>query len=81
MDNNEQEQLIHETDSPAPETGDSSPAPARNAILWLLGGAYLVYTGYGLIKGFVQHDASSSVGFFLIGIVFLLTGAVLVFFG
>ena len=53
----------------------------RNSILWLLGGIYLVYTAYNLIKGYVTGAEGSSLLFMLIGIFFGVTGVILAYLG
>ena len=50
----------------------------RSYILWLLGGAYLVYTCYSLIRGYAAGEEDVSVVLLLIGIAFGGIGAALV---
>lgn len=49
----------------------------RSFVLWILGGIYLVYTGYQLCKGYLDGAEGSSVGFFIAGAAFVVLGAVL----
>lgn len=53
----------------------------RNALLWVLGGAYLVYTGYNLCSGYIRGEEGSAIWFFLIGLLFAGFGIFLVVMG
>lgn len=66
-------------DTAAGETvQESQPAiQTRSFIFWILGGVYLVYTGYQLCKGYLDGAEGSGVGFFIAGAVFIVLGAVL----
>ena len=77
------EDLQKETEEMVQYDKEASPAPgpSRTAIFWVLGGGYLIYTGYQLARGFIKGDESSSLLFLVIGIVFIITGAVLAYFG
>lgn len=55
--------------------------PTRSLMLWVLAGIYLVYTGYRLCKNVIDGVEGASIGFMLSGIVFLVIGGGLLFFG
>lgn len=57
------------------------PMPTRSVILWVLAGGYLLYSGYTLCKNVLDGVEGSSWGFFIVGVVFIVLGAVLVFMG
>ena len=50
----------------------------RSYILWLLGGAYLIYTSYNLIRGYVNGEEEVTMVLLLIGVAFGVTGVLLV---
>ena len=55
--------------------------PTRSLMLWVLAGIYLIYTGYRLCKNVIDGVEGASIGFMLSGIVFLVIGGALLFFG
>ncbi|MDO4519550.1 MAG: hypothetical protein Q4B47_04570 [Eubacteriales bacterium] len=64
------------------ESGDDTARYSnRSNIIWMLCGAYLVYTGYSLISGFIKNAENSGVGFAIVGGVFALIGATLAIVG
>lgn len=74
-------------ENPAGDNGSDSeqeaPAgmPTRSLMLWVLAGIYLIYTGYRLCKNVIDGVEGASIGFMLSGIVFLVIGGGLLFFG
>lgn len=55
--------------------------PQRSLMLWCLAGLYLLYTGYKLCSNVMNGVDGGGIGFFLAGVVFLVLGGGLVFFG
>ena len=53
--------------------------PGRSVVLWCLAGFYLLYTGFTLCSDVIKGDGG--IGFLLAGIVFLVIGGGLMFFG
>ena len=53
----------------------------RSALIMLVAGAYVVYLGVGLCRGFVAGEEGSNAGFFAVGVFFILCGAFFVLAG
>lgn len=51
----------------------------RSMLLWTLAGIYLLYTGYTLCANTIKGVDGGGIGFFIVGIVFLLIGGGLLF--
>lgn len=56
------------------------PEAGRRFIIWVLGGVYLLYTGYSLCKSVLDGAEGASPGFFVAGLIFAVIGAVLLIF-
>ena len=72
-----------EAENSLEDTSEAQKAaqPAGRSFLWMLAGAYLLYTGYSLAAAVIRGEEGATTIFLLIGIVFLAIGAGLVFTG
>lgn len=62
------------------EQAGKIPEAGRRFIIWVLGGVYLLYTGYSLCKSVLDGAEGASTGFFVAGLIFAVIGAVLLIF-
>lgn len=76
----ELQELEAEKDSVEAEKEDQIPAAGRRFIIWVLGGVYLLYTGYSLCKNVLDGAEGATTGFFVAGIIFAVIGAGLLLF-
>lgn len=60
---------------------ESSPIPVRSYLLMFLAGLYIIYTGYRLCKNVLDGVDGGGSGFFIVGVVFIVIGALMLFFG
>ncbi len=78
----EKEEELKSLETIADETAEKANNVARNnsrSIFWVIGGGYLVYIGYTLVKGFIDKQEGSNIGFCLSGVLFILIGGYLCF--
>lgn len=75
-----QEQLEADNDLAQEEADGKIPAAGRRFIIWVLGGVYLLYTGYSLCKNVLDGAEGASAGFFVAGVIFAVIGAGLLIF-
>lgn len=78
----EKEEEVKSLETLADETAEKANSAARNnsrSIFWVIGGGYLVYIGYTLVKGFIDKQEGSNIGFCLSGVLFILIGGYLCF--
>lgn len=75
-----QEQLEANNDLAQEEADAKIPAAGRRFIIWVLGGVYLLYTGYSLCKNVLDGAEGASAGFFVAGAIFAVIGAGLLIF-
>ncbi len=83
------EEALEETREGTPEEtegGEENPEDTGkgrggHGVFWLLGGLYLIYTAYLLIRGFITGEEGSGALFLAIGVAFGAAGIWLVFQG
>lgn len=55
--------------------------PDRSCFLFIIAGAYLGYTGYSLVKNYLDGVEGGSIGFAVAGVAFILIAAGMLFLG
>lgn len=55
--------------------------PVRNCMLMSLGGLYILYMGYRLCKNVINGVDGGGIGFFIVGAMFLVVGAGMLYVG
>ena len=55
--------------------------PVRSCMLMSLGGLYILYMGYRLCKNVINGVDGGGIGFFIVGAVFLIVGAGMLYVG
>ena len=55
--------------------------PVRNCMFMSLGGLYILYMGYRLCKNVINGVDGGGIGFFIVGAVFLIVGAGMLYVG
>ncbi|MCD8154050.1 MAG: hypothetical protein LUF78_05080 [Clostridiales bacterium] len=76
-----EDDVKEEAGKTAESESETQKPTTRNYVIWLLAGAYLVYTGYRLCSSVLAGEEGGGIGFMIAGIFFIVFGAALVFIG
>ena len=81
METEDRQRPEEKTEQEATPAAQPEGAAKRSYILWIFAGIYIFYTGFQLCESFLKGNEESTLLFMAIGVVFVIIGAALLFFG
>lgn len=63
------------------ESQEKKSVSGRSTFLLIFAGIYLLYTGYTLCKNVLDGKEGAGWGFFVVGVIFIVIAAVMIFYG